>query len=90
MELRRIIGLFAPAAFGVSGCSAPLSPSLPLFGAYFPFWLICLTAGVIGAVVLRALFIRIDLDDLLPWRLLVYVCLAAAIGFALALTLYGR
>ncbi|WP_454915937.1 YtcA family lipoprotein [Xanthobacter sediminis] len=67
-----------------------MSPSLPLFGAYFPSWLICAAAGVIGAVVMRGVFIRLGIDEVLPWRLLVYACLAALIGFVVALTVYGR
>ena len=77
-------------ALALSGCQAPLSPSVPLFGAYFPSWLICLAGGIIGAVVLRVLFVRIGLDEVLPLRLFVYACLAAAIGLLLALTLFGR
>ena len=90
MGLRRIIGVCAPIALGLGGCVAQTSPSLPLFGAYFPSWLICTTAGVIGAVLVRGLFIRLGIDDALPWRLLVYACIAAMIGFVLALTVYGR
>lgn len=85
-----LAGLLAVATLGLGGCAARTSPSLPLFGAYFPSWLICATAGIIGAIVLRALFIRVGIDDLLPWRLIVYVSLAAAIGFGVALTVYGR
>ncbi|MCS0501939.1 YtcA family lipoprotein [Ancylobacter mangrovi] len=83
-------GLLAPALVGLGGCSPYASPSVPLFGAYFPFWLFCAAAGVIGALVLRAVFIRLGIDDVLPWRLIVYTCLAAAIGFSLALLVYGR
>ena len=80
----------AVATLALAGCQAPLSPSVPLFGAYFPSWLIFLAGGIIGAIVLRVLFVRIGLDEVLPLRLLVYVCLAAAIGLVLALTVYGR
>lgn len=67
-----------------------MSPSLPLFGAYVPFWLLCAGIGVLGAVALRIVFIRVGLDDMLPWRLLVYTCLAAIIGFAVSLAVFGR
>jgi len=63
---------------------------MPLFGAYFPAWLICAAVAVVGAVVVRAAFIKIGLDDVLPVRLLVYSALAALIGLTLALTVYGR
>ena len=74
----------------LSGCDRPLSPSFPLFGAYFPAWLACATFGIVGALVVRVVFVRIGVDDVLPWRLLVYTCLGAGIAFALALLVYGR
>ncbi len=74
----------------LAGCGQPLSPSFPLFGAYFPAWLACAAFGIVGALVVRAVFIRIGLDDVLPWRLLVYTCLGAGLAFALALLVYGR
>ena len=67
-----------------------MSPATPLFGAYFPSWLICSAAGVIGALLVRMLLIRIGLDAQLPLRLLLYISIAAIIGFLLALTVYGR
>ena len=76
--------------FLVAGCDGRASPTLPMFGAYFPFWLICSAVGVLGAVVLRVAFVRFGIDEGMPWRLLVYSCLAATIGFVVALALYGR
>lgn len=78
------------AALSLGGCDVPLSPSVPLFGAYFPSWLVCAAAGVLGAVVLRVIFLKIGIDERLPMRLLVYACLAAIIDLTLALALYGR
>lgn len=65
-------------------------PSQSLFGAYFPYWLPCGAIGVVGTILLRFIFIRIGLDELLPWRIVVYGALAALIGFAVALSVYGR
>ncbi len=80
----------AGLSFLLTGCGGePPSPSMFFFGAYFPSWLLCVAGGIIGSVVLRAVFIRVGIDDQLPVRLLVYVCLAAAIGFTLALVIYG-
>ena len=74
-----------------TGCtSSRHSPSIPFFGAYFPSWLACLLAGVVGAVIVRIIFIRIGLDDGLPFRLLIYTCIAMTIGFLLALAFFGR
>lgn len=82
-------GLLA-VALSLGGCLGPSSPSLAAFGAYFPSWLFCTLVGVIGAVVVRGVFIKLGLDETLPWRLLVYTCVAAIIGFVLALSVYGR
>lgn len=84
-RLRSLVALGA-----VSACDAPLSPSVPLFGAYFPSWLICGGLGVVGAVLGRVLFIRLGIDDGLPFRTLVYICLALLIAFAAAAAMYGR
>jgi len=78
------------AAIVLSGCVATEAPSIPLFGAYFPAWLLCATIGILGAVVVRVLFVLIGLDDRLPLRLFVYVCLAAGISFATSLAFFGR
>ena len=74
----------------LGGCTAPTSPAVPLFGAYFPSWLLCAAAGVVGAVVGRVVLIRLGVDEGMPLRLLVYTCLAAAIGFTLAAAVFGR
>jgi len=78
------------AAIALSGCVTTQAPSIPLFGAYFPAWLACATVGILGAVVIRVLFVFIGLDDRLPLRLFVYLCLAAGIAFATSLAFFGR
>ena len=78
------------AAFLLAGCTEARAPSIPLFGAYFPAWLACAVAGILGAVVIRVAFVLLGIDDRLPLRLLVYVCLAAAIAFATSLAFFGR
>jgi hypothetical protein len=77
------------AAVG-SGCVPLGAPAIPLFGAYFPGWLLCAFCGVIGAVVVRLGFIRIGLDDILPVRLPVYVAVATIIGLLVSWLGFGR
>jgi hypothetical protein len=82
-----------PALMSVllSGCDVSAgAPSLALFGAYFPSWLACALAGILGAVLVRLVFIPLGLDDMLPVRLPVYVAIAAAIGFLVSLLGFGR
>lgn len=82
--------LFAPLLLGLQGCGFPASPSLPFYGAYFPFWLLCAALGVLGSVFVRILLIRLGVDDGIPFRTLVYIALACLIGFAVAATAFGR
>jgi len=85
-----LVGLF-PATVGfLAGCTPRASPSLPLFGAFFPSWLLCAVIGVVGSVVVRAIFVRSGMDDQLPLRSIVYVCVAATIAFGVSLFVYGR
>lgn len=51
--------------------------------------MLCVAGGVIGALLVRAVFVYLGIDDQLPVRLLVYSCLAAIIGFASAFLIYG-
>ncbi|EDR44700.1 putative membrane protein [Yersinia pestis PY-36] len=50
----------------------------------------CAFIGIITAVIARVLFIRVGIDEVLPWRLLVYVCLALAVAFICSLLLFTR
>ena len=65
-------------------------PSFALFGAYFPSWMLCLFIALIAVILLRVIFIRIGLDDLIPFRLTAYTALLIAIACGLALFVYGR
>lgn len=87
---RRPIRIAPGLALALAGCGAPASPSLPLFGAYFPSWLICAGLGVLGGVLGRVIFIALGIDDRLPLRLWVYISLGLLVAFAAGLVIYGR
>ena len=73
-----------PALLALAGCSAkPNPPSVPLFGSYFPAWIFCALGGVVLAMVMRALLVRLRIDAHLPLPPLVYLCTAISggIGF---------
>lgn len=74
----------------VAACSPAGAPSLSFFGAYFPSWLACALAGILGAVGVRLVFVRLGVDDALPFRLPIYACIAAGIGFLVSLLSFGR
>ncbi|WP_431222814.1 YtcA family lipoprotein [Serratia sp. L9] len=77
-------------ALSLSGCMQAQAPLLPLLGSYFPSWLLCAFIGVITAVIVRVVFIRLGIDEELRWRLFVYVCLALAVAFVCSLLLFAR
>lgn len=66
-----------------------VAPSVPIFGSYFPVWIICAVLGVIAAVIGRQLFIALGLDEFLPLRVLVYFCLAIVSGLAIWFFWFG-
>ncbi|MFT0862417.1 YtcA family lipoprotein [Ancylobacter sp. G4_0304] len=74
----------SPASAQMAG-----APAIPAFGAYFPAWLLCAALGIIGAVIARAIFIRLGLDDVLPWPLAVYTAIAVALAILSSSLLFG-
>lgn len=65
----------------LSGCSAAGgAPAVPIFGSFFPAWIICAVGGIILAVIIRALLIALRIDEHLPAPPLVYLCLAISCG----------
>ncbi|WP_246710363.1 YtcA family lipoprotein [Martelella soudanensis] len=63
---------------------------IPFFGAYFPSWIACSLIGIFGSIIVRLVFIKVGLDDVMPVRVIVYLFLAIAIGLASSLILFGR
>lgn len=66
------------------------SPSYPFLGAYFPAWMPGAFIAIILTLIVRAVFIRVGVDDALPLRLTAYAALAVAIGCGLALATFDR
>lgn len=86
----RWIAPLAHLLLGLQGCGFAASPSLPFYGAYFPYWLFCAVLGVLGSVLVRMLLIRLGIDEGIPMRTLVYIALAFLIAFAVAAATFGR
>lgn len=68
-----------PLALG--GCAQRGAPSFPLFGAYFPAWMLCALLGILVAIGARAVFVATGLSAALPFQL--FVCVATGLCFAL-------
>jgi hypothetical protein len=56
-----------------AGCRG--TPSIDVVGSFFPAWMLCMAFGVVGALVLRQVFIKTNLEASLGPRPLVYFCL---------------
>ncbi|WP_433850469.1 YtcA family lipoprotein [Brucella pseudogrignonensis] len=61
-----------------------------MLGAYFPSWMLCLLVAIVITILLRVVFIRLGVDDILPFRLTAYTAIVIAIACGLALFVYGR
>lgn len=88
MKLLR--GFFVVSVWGgmLTGCAQFRAPSFYMAGSYFPLWLLCALIGILGAVAVRAAFIRLGFDSVLPMRLLAYTCIALLIAMAAGLWLF--
>ncbi|MGH7788472.1 MAG: YtcA family lipoprotein [Candidatus Binatia bacterium] len=73
----RLALLLAPAVLG--GCD----PVFDIDGAFFPSWMVCLLAGVFGAVGLRYVFVRTGLEPHLGPLPLIYTCLTLLIAMVI-------
>lgn len=80
-------GLYTTVAFCavLSGCAAR-SPSIPILGAYFPAWMLCILVGIVLATLVRFMFGRVRID-VVP-RPAVYPALAIAFAIAMWLMFY--
>lgn len=65
------------ALIPVSGAYAA-SPVFPIFGSYFPAWLVCAVLGVIVTVVVRRILVATGVNAHLPLAPVVYLSLAVA------------
>lgn len=67
----------------LAGCSAAGgAPAVPIFGSFFPAWIICAVGGIFVAIIIRAVLIALHIDEHLPAPPLVYLCLAISGGIA--------
>lgn len=78
------------ALLAASAPAHAAAPSVPMFGSFFPYWLLSLFAGVILTVVLRLVFVVIGLDDILRWRVPVYMSMALGLTFIISFLAFGR
>ena len=88
---RRLRTVLIVAGIGVilstAGCSR--APSFNILGSFFPAWILCGVIGILLAVAVRILFVRIDFEKELSPLILVYPCLAAFFMFSIWLLFFS-
>jgi hypothetical protein len=57
----------------LTGCRG--IPSINLMGTFFPAWMLCVAIGLVGALVLRRVFVQKEIEPHLGPLPLVYFCL---------------
>src|SRR6266849_9948316 len=82
-----IRSLAAPILIALPGCG--VSPSVNILGSFFPAWLMSIVIGVVLTVVVRQLFVAIDVASHLRPAGLVYPCLGGLLILATWLILFG-
>lgn len=66
----------AVAALALGGCD----PTINVYGALFPAWVLCLIAGAVAVLVLRPVFARTGLERNMAPLLIVYPALGILIA----------
>ena len=65
------------------------APSLNILGSFFPAWILCGVVGILLAVAVRVLFVRLDFERQLSPLFVVYPCLAAVFTFSMWLLFFS-
>lgn len=74
----------------LSACvGSPAAPAIPIFGSYFPAWIIAAVVGIVATVVIRLLLVAAGIDEHLPVPLLVYLSLTLLCGIGTWFILFG-
>ena len=66
----RKLSAIIPISAMLSGCA--VSPSIPVLGAYFPGWLLCVAGALFVTLVIRAILIKLERTDSLGPPVVVY------------------
>jgi YtcA family len=76
-----------PFSLTATGCSR--APTFSILGSFFPAWILCGVLGILLAVVVRIVFVRLDFEKELSPLIVVYPCLAAFFTFAIWLLFFS-
>jgi YtcA family len=73
-----------------AGCASHGAPSIVLFGAFFPAWMLCAFIGIFGAIAARGIFVAAGLDSVLPFQLFVCSSVGLVVAALTWLTWFGQ
>lgn len=76
MRLTSVAGWIAACA-SLSGCARRSAPTLSLFGAYFPIWILCGIIGVGAGLATRLALVAGGLSEAIPAQLM--LCVAVGV-----------
>lgn len=72
------------------GSGSATAPSVAMFGSYFPFWLISLSAAIVLTVIVRVVLVVTRVDDILRWRVPAYMAMALSLTYLISFLVFGR
>jgi hypothetical protein len=70
--------------------SGPHSPTLDLFGSYFPAWMLCAVVGILVAVIIRQVLVAAGIGEYVVAPLLTYAGLAVSATLLVWLVWFGH
>lgn len=65
-----------------------MGPQLNLFGSFFPSWMLCALIGIVAAMIVRRILVRVGIDPYVGPRALVYPSLAILVTLVLWVSLF--
>ena len=65
-----------------------MGPQLNLFGSFFPSWMLCALIGIVAAVIVRRILVRVGIDPYVGPRALVYPSLAILVTLVLWVSVF--
>ena len=70
--------------------SGPHSPTLDLFGSYFPAWMLCAVVGILTAVIIRQALVVSGIGEYVIAPLLTYAGLTISATLLVWLVWFGH
>ncbi len=73
----------------LAGRARGAAPSFEAFGAFFPAWMLCASAGIAGAIAARVAMVRTAAAAILPFQLLLCTAMGTIVATLVWLLFFG-